>query len=225
MSRFLIIISILLLAATGYSQKLSQVSFLNGAQLSFFSILTEQGVQIRISEDGKILEWGIEVMSDRGNYYAPRLQPFIARTEYYPADSDSAFKGKVKSIGTSFITYYGAHEEQSKRGKLKSLGTLQFDYYSNYDDKSMQGKLKFLGNLYLEYYRPYDNEAFRGKIKSIGSVSIIYYSAFDDKYNIGKIKGIGSVPYSWYTPYDRYRGGLKTNNYRQNISGVTYILR
>jgi hypothetical protein len=225
MRKLFTIISILFLGTAVYSQKLSQVSFPNGAQLSFFSILTDQGVQIRISEDGKILEWGMEVMSERYNYYAPRLQPFMARTEYYPPDSDSAFKGKVKSIGTCFITYYGAHEEANKKGKLKSLGILQFDYYSNYDDKSMQGKLKFLGNLYLEYYRPYDNEAFRGKLKSIGSVPIIYYSAFDDKYNIGKIKSIGSVPYSWYSPYDLNRSGLKSNNYRNNISGITFILQ
>ncbi len=221
-----IAVSILLLTTCVYSQKLSQVSFQNGATLSFFCILTDQNVQIRISEDGKVLEWGTEVMSDRSNYYAPKLQPFMARTEYYGAESDSVFKGKVKSIGSAFITYYGSNETIHKRGKLKSIGTQQFDYYSNYDEKTMQGKLKLAGTLSLEYYRPYENESFRGKLKSIGSMAITYYSAFDDKYNTGKIKSIASVPYSWYSNYDGYsRGGLKTNNYRQVIGGISFILR
>lgn len=227
MRKFFIALSLLITATGTYSQKLSQISFLNGANLSFFSLSTEQDVLIRISEDGKLQEWGTEVLSDRGNYYAPRLQPFIVREQYYDSQSDSAFKGKLKSIGTSFFTYYGAYEEESKRGKLKSVGTLQLDYYSTYDEKSLQGKLKLVGNLLLEYYKSYENEAFRGKLKSIGSVAINYYSSLDDKYNAGKIKSIGSVSYLWYSPnnHSYMRGGLKTNNYRQFISGVTYILR
>ena len=229
MRKFFISISVLFfITPFCYSQQLSQVSFLDGANLSFFSVRTGQDVLIRISEDGKLLEWGTEVQSDRYNYYAPRLQPFYARTEYFAPDSDSAYKDKVKSIGTCFITYYGAYEEEYKRGKVKSMGTLQFDYYSKYDEKSLQGKLKFIGTLVLEYYRSYENEAFRGKLKSIGNTSITYYSAFDDKYNSGKIKSVGPVPYVWYSPLNSgtYMGsGLKSNNYRQNISGVTYILQ
>ena len=218
---------ILSIASHCYCQQLSQVSFLDGANFSFFSIRTEQGVLIRVSDSGEILEWGTEVLSERYNNYAPRLQPFMARVEYFDQQSDSVFKGKLKSIGTCFITYHGAYEEKNKRGKLKSLGTLQFDYYSTYDDKSQQGKLKFIGNLVLEYYRSYENESFRGKLKSIGSTVITYYSAFDDKYNAGKLKSIGSVPYVWYSPLNHtyIRGGLKTNNYRQVISGITYVLQ
>lgn len=220
-------ISILLFATYTYSQKLSQVSFPNGDKLSYFSFLTEQNVLLRISEDGKLLEWGSEVLSDRGNYYAPKLQPFMGRTEYYKQESDSIFNSKVKSIGSCFFTYYGSKEEENKRGKIKMLGNLQLDYYSKYDEKNLQGKLKLAGSLLLDYYRPYENEAFRNKLKSIGSVPITYYSAFDDKYNIGKIKSIGSASYVWYSPnnHPTMTGGLKTNNYRQFISGITYILR
>src|SRR5687767_13665142 len=92
--RFLLVVNILLLSTAGTCQQLSQVSFLDGANLSFFSVRTEQDVLIRISEDGKILEWGTEVLSDRYNYYAPKLQPFYARVEYFEQDSDSAYKGK-----------------------------------------------------------------------------------------------------------------------------------
>jgi len=227
MTKLFLFISFLLLATCTYSQKLSQVSILDGAKLSYFSIQTEQNVLIRISDEGKVLEWGLEVMSERSNYYAPRLQPFLARVEYYDQYSDSSFKGKVKSIGTCFITYYGANETEQKRGKPKSFGSLYLDYYSNYDEKRLQGKLKMLGTLSFEYYRPYENEAYRGKLKSIGSTAITYYSAFDDRYNTGKIKTIGAVSYVWYSPLNHtyLRGGLKTNNYRQVISGTTYILQ
>lgn len=219
------VIGSFLLSINVYSQRLNQVSFLNGGTLAYFSFSTDQGALIRVSQDGKLLEWGREVVSDRGNYYAPKLQPFDARTEYFDAQSDSAFRGKVKSIGICFITYYGANEEENKRGKLKTIGTLNLDYYSKYDEKSLQGKLKTIGNLAVEYYRQFENEAFRGKLKSIGSVPISYYSAFDDKYNAGKLKNVGAVSYSWYSEYDRAKGSLKTNNYRQVISGITYILR
>lgn len=225
MKKFFITVSILFSALIVFSQKLGQVSFLNGANLSFFSVLTDQNVLIRISEDGKILEWGSEILSDRGSYYAPKLQPFMGRTDYYNAEPDVVLNGKVKSIGISSITYYNSNEDQNKRGKVKSIGNLFFDYYATYDDKSIQGKLKSIGNLLLEYYRPYDNESYRGKLKSIGSMAITYYSGFDDKFNAGKLKSVGATSYTWYSQYDRARGALKSNNYRQVIGGVTFILR
>lgn len=225
MKKFFSVLAAFVFVFTSYGQQLSAVNFENGATISSFSFLTNQGVLIRLSPDGKLLEWGSEVLSDRGNYYAPKLQPFNVRTEVYDAQTDSAFSGKLKSIGTCFITYYSSLEEEAKRGKIKTLGNLQLDYYSKYDEKSMQGKLKMAGNLLLEYYRQYDNEAFRGKLKSIGSVGITYYSAFDDKYNAGKLKSVGVASYSWYPEIDRAKGALKSNNYRQQVSGITYILR
>lgn len=216
----------LLVAATGAnSQKLSQISFQNGANLSFFSINTDQDVEIRVSVDGKILEWGTEALSLRGNYYAPRLQPFMGRVEYFGPEADSVFRGKVKSIGTCFITYYNSYEEANKRGKLKSLGTVAFDYFSGYDEKTLQGKLKLLGDFPLDFYRSYENESIRGKLKSLGNLPITYYSIFDDKFNAGKLKSIGPASYLWYSQYDRMKGGLKSNNYRQVVSGITVVLR
>jgi hypothetical protein len=225
MKKLFAILFLLVFVYNGFSQKLSGVNFQNGAKLSFFSFTTEQGAVIRVSEDGKILEWGTEVLSERGNYYAPKLQPFNVRTETFDSQSDSAYRNKIKSIGTTYITYYSALDEEMKRGKLKTIGSLQFDYYSKYDEKSLQGKLKMAGTLLLEYYRQYENEAFRGKLKSIGSVPITYYSAFDDRYNAGKLKTIGVANYTWYSEIDQARGALKSNNYRQTISGITYILR
>lgn len=224
MKKFIILIPVLFFSAFIYSQQLGQVTFSNGEKLQYISFITDQNVLIRISDEGKILEWGMEVMSDRYNYYSPKLQPFMARTDYYDATADSAYRGKVKSIGTCYITYYDSYERDSKPGKLKSIGNSQFDYYDNFAEKSLRGKLKSMGAYDLQYYSPYEDESIRGKLKSIGSTAITYYSSFEDKNIKGKIKSIGGVPYAWYTSFE-LRNGLKTGQYRQNIGGVTFIVQ
>jgi hypothetical protein len=228
MKNTLISISLLLLNACAYSQQLSQVAFSGGSNLDYFSIVTDQGVQIRIAGDGSVIGWGMEVMSNRYNYYARELQPYMGRVEYYGPDADSISRGKIRSIGSSTFTYYGAYETVEKAGKLRSIGTATFDYYSNYDNKILQGKLKYAGNLQLEYYSSFEDESSRGKLKSVGNISIKYYSIFDDQLNKGKLKSIGTVIYSWYSalePRTELRGSLKSAQYRQNIAGITYILR
>ena len=226
MRNFLITIPFLFIAVSIDAQKLRQVTFSGGSDLSYFSFRTDQDVLIRVSVDGKIMEWGTEVKALRGDYYAPGLQPFMGRIDYYGADSDSAFRGKVKSIGTCSFTYYYSYDTDAKPGKIKSIGTVVFDYYTIFDDKSRQGKIRFAGNQVIEYYSSFDEEVLRGKLKAIGSTAIKYYSIFDDKLIRGKIKSIGSFSYSWYTSYDQsiYRGALKSGAYRQDIGGVTYIL-
>jgi len=223
---FVLAISVFLVNGFAYSQQLGQVSFNNASSLSYFSFLTDQGVLIRVSEDGKILEWGTEVLSDRYNYYAPRLQPFMGRIEYYGPQDDSVFRGKIKSIGTCFITYYDTFQVKSKIGKLKNIGRNQLDYFEDYEDKMQRGKIKTAGGLSIDYYRSYENESLRGKLKLVGSTPITYYTVFDDKLNAGKLKAVGSASFTWYSLNDRpdMRGALKSNNYPVNVSGVTYIL-
>lgn len=210
-----------------HSQQLGQVTFSNGSGLAYFSIVADQGILIRISEDGKILEWGTELMSNRGNFYAPRLQPFLGRVEYYGPEADSVTRGKVKSIGAISLTYYGAYETAAKAGKLRTAGTLILDYFDNYDNSILKGKLRSVGNLNIDYYSSFDEELLRGKLKTVGSTSIAYYSSFDDKLIRGQVKTIGSYTYTWYTSLDLHagRGALKTGQYRQNIGSITYILR
>lgn len=224
--RFVLVISVLLVNVFAYSQQIGQVSFSNASSLSYFSFLTDQGVLIRVSEDGKILEWGTEVLSDRYNYYAPRLQPFMGRIEYYGPNDDSLFRGKLKSIGTCFITYYDTFQVKSKVGKLKSIGRLQLEYFEDYEDNMQKGKIKAVGALTIDYYRSYENESLRGKLKLVCSTPITYYTVFDDKVNAGKLRAVGSAAFSWYSLGDRpdSRGALKSNNSRVNVSGVTYIL-
>src|SRR5213075_3158673 len=97
--RTLLTAILFLVIETGtYSQQLSQVSFSNAATLSFISFLADQDVLIRISEEGKLLEWGIEPVSQRFNYFLPKLQPYMGRVDYYGPESDSTSRGKIKSI-------------------------------------------------------------------------------------------------------------------------------
>lgn len=210
------------------SQELAQVSFSGGSNLSYYSLLTDREVLIRISPEGRILEWGIEVQSIRsGDYYAPGLQPYAGRIEYYGAEADSVSKGKVKSIGSSVITYFQAYETKDKVGKIRSVGRLFFDYYSIYDNKALLGKIRMLGNLQIDYYSTFDDQAFQGKLRSVGSTPITYYSSFDDKFIRGKLKAIGAVNYSWYTSLDRqgFGGAMKSGPLRQNTAGIVYIVQ
>lgn len=227
MKKIIILSSVLLASLRIYSQELAQISFSNASSLSYFSFLANEDVLIRVSVDGNIIEWGIEVQSFRSNeYYAPRLQPYMGRVEYYGQEADSVFRGKVRSIGTALITYYGAYETADKAGKIRTIGAMVFDYFDQYADKAIRGKMKFAGRLPLEYYSSFEEELQRGKLKSISNTAITYYSSFDDKLIRGKIKSIGPINYTWYTSLEIGRGGgLKNGKYRQNIGGITYILQ
>jgi hypothetical protein len=228
MRKIIVFISVCFLARGLYAQQLSQVTFASGKTFSSFAILTDQGVLVRITDEGNITEWGTEVQSLRSsNYYAPRLQPFTGRVDYYGDEADSLIRGKVKSIGTCTFTYYGAYETENRRGRLKTAGILSMDYYTRYDNIAFRGKLKSVGNYTVEYYSSFENESLRGKPKSINNTAITYYSSFDDKAVSGKVKSIGPFNYTWYTSYDRQGAGgaMKSGLQRQNINGITYILR
>ena len=227
MKPFYSIITFLFFFNCAFTQQLSQVTYTYQTSFAWFSILTDQNVLIRISENGKPLEWGTEEQSlFNNNYYAPKLLPYMGRIDYYGPETDSAYRGKVKSIGTCPITYYGSGEYPIKIGKIKSAGRLMFDYYTNFDDKLLTGKIKNIGNNTVAWYTSFDNEAFKGKLKTVGNTSLTYYASFDDTMIKGKIKSIGSFNYTWYTSFDPkgYGGALKSGAQRQLINTITYIL-
>jgi len=227
MRRLFTTITLLLVISSAYAQKLSQVTISGGASFSYFGFVTDQNILLRVTDEGKLLEWGTELLSERGNYYDPKLQPYLGRIDYYGQEADSAFRGKIRSIGTCTFTYYGHLDEAAKVGKLKSIGTLLLDYYSNFDNAAFKGKLRFVGSTVLEYYSSVDDEAYRGKLKTIGNNPIAWYSTFDDKLLKGKLKRVGSTPFEWYASYEKpeMRGALKSGLYRQTIGGITYIIR
>jgi hypothetical protein len=224
MKKFRLVLLFLFFASGSYSQELTQVTFSAGTTLSYFSFRTDQEIIIRISADGKILEWGTDPGTGRYYYDPKKLLPYLGRVEYFGQEYDSVIRGKVKSIGTCSFTYYDKYETTSKTGKLKTIGRIAVDYYDNYEDAALKGKIKFAGTVLLSYYPSFENEAFRGKLKSVSSTSISYYSTFDDKAIKGKIKSIGNFQYTWYSSYDRYQGGLKTGTLSQIINGVNYII-
>src|SRR5262245_11290314 len=174
MRRLFTVIALSLLTSSAFSQKLSQVTISAGTTFSYFAFLTDQGILLRVTDDGKLSEWGTELLSERGNYYDQKLQPYLGRIEYYGQEADSAFRGKVRSIGTCNFTYYGHLDDVTRVGKLKSIGTLLLDYYTNFDNAAYRGKLRFIGSLVVEYYSLVDDEAYRGKLKSIGGSPITW---------------------------------------------------
>ena len=224
MSKIALLISILLFNACLYSQELTQVIFSRGEILSSFSFQTDQDVIIRISDEGKLLEWGTD--PGPGRYYNdPRkLQPYLGRVEYFGQEYDSVFRGKVKSIGTCTFTYYDKYETETKIGKLKTMGRVSIDFYDNYEDAAFKGKIKYAGSVLFSYSSSFENEAYRGKLRSVNNNSISYFSSFEDKAVRGKLKSIGNFEYSWYPSYDRYRGSLKSGPLSPSVNGITYFI-
>lgn len=222
---FILLISIVIYAF-GEAQTLKYVIFSGGSELTSIGFITDQKIIIKISQDGAMQEWGYD--AEPGRFYSKPglLQPYMGRVEYYGQQYDSAFRGKVKSIGTANITYYGSFEKADLAGKIKSIGNLSLDYYSGFDNEALRGKLKSAGTYQFTYFASYENEAYRGKIKSVGSNQLTYYSSFDDKLISGKIKSIGPYKYEWYTSAQitRYRGGLKSGAVNQVIEGVMYVI-
>ncbi len=224
MNRIFLLLLFLFLSTGTYSQELSNVTFTGGTTLSSFSFRTDQDIIIRLSDDGKALEWGTD--PGPGRYYndPKKLQAYLGRVEYYGQEYDSVLRGKVKSIGTCNFTYYGAFETGAKIGKLKTIGRVSLEYYDNYEDAAFKGKLRFAGTVLFTYFFSFENEAFKGKLKSVGNTPLTYYSTFDDKAIRGKIKSIGNAEYTWYSSYDRAHGALKSGAVFQNINGIIYTI-
>ncbi len=209
------------------AQGLYQVSFNRDGSLAYLSLLSDREVLMRISAEGQLMEWGMEVQSIYSReYYAPKLQPYMGRVEYYGPEADSVQRGKIRSIGTAYFTYYGMSDTEEKRGKIRSIGSNIFDYFGDYDNKALRGKLKYIGSTPLDFYLASENEAIAGKLRSVGNTTIQYYSSFDDRMIRGKLKSIGYERYTWYTSTDRpgFGGMLKTGRLRQQIGSVTYII-
>ncbi len=223
MTRLTIAIAFLFFTLNTFSQQLSQVSFNGATTFSSFSFRTDQQVIIKISEYGNVLEWGTELETYRYNYYPGRLQPFMGRIDYYGTEGDSIMKGKLKSIGTTFLTYYGMYETEEKRGKIRSIGSCFLDYYGKYDNESLKGKLRYAGSVQLEYYTSFENEAVRGKLKSVGTNPITWYSTFDERLKVGKIKTIGQLNYTW-TDSRGFQGSWQSIPMAPVINGITYIV-
>ncbi len=223
---FVVIGLIVVLAAN--AQQLSQVNFANATTLSYFTFIIDGNIHIRISEDGRVMEWGTEQQSIRNsNYYSPQLQPYPGRLAYYGKEADSMSVGKVKTIGSAEISYYGKGELPFRIGKIRSINSQRFDYFSPTDNKALTGKIKSIGPLSLDFYPSYENVGFAGKLKAVGGTALTYYSSFDDRFIRGKLKSIGGISYVWYTSFDQpgFGGGIKTGLLRLNVNGILFVVQ
>lgn len=222
-------IAVLIFACNyGYTQQLSQVTFSQVSNFSWFSLLTNQNILIRVSAHGKISEYGTEEASVYNrDFFAPKLIPYSGVVSYYQHDPDSILNGKIKNIGTCYFTYYGSKDYPERAGKIRSAGNLNFDYYRNYEDPLNYGKIKNIGTNLISYYSEYENEAYKGKLKGIGNTAITYYSSFDNPSLKGKLKSIGSYRLDWTTTSgsNGFVYYLKTANQRPLIDGMTYVLQ
>lgn len=225
--RFLLV-ALLFSFCKSYSQQLSQVTFSQAADFSWFALSTNQNILIRLSVDGKILEYGNEEASlYNSNYFAPKLLPFSGSVTYYQQDADSMLNGKIKNIGSCFFTYYGSKDYPERVGKIKSAGNLSFDYYRNYEDVLNGGKLKNIGFNTVSYFSSFENDAYKGKLKSVGNTLIAYYSSFDNPQLKGKLKNIGAFRFDWASTSNgrEFVYYLKSGNQRQLINGIVYIFQ
>lgn len=224
MKKYYLLLPLFLIITNVFSQTLSHVTISGATTLKAFSFITSQQVIIKITPDGNMMEWGVEIDPTRNGYYWGKLDPYMGRVEYYGQESDEAFRGKVKSIGNCNITYYASSQPEIQKGKIKTIGSLQLDYYLNYDDINYKGKLKSAGSIAINYFSSYDNDAFKGKLKSVGTTSLTYYSIFDDRLNKGKIKSIGNFRVTWYNEFDRkeFQGGMKSGSTMLKVNSVIY---
>jgi len=88
--------------------------------------MTDQGVLIRISTDGKLLEYGNELQSIRSIIIMiPSSSPILE--EWIITDrNQTQLSGQVKPLALC-DHYYSHYDESTKAGKLKSIGTLILD--------------------------------------------------------------------------------------------------
>ena len=166
-----------------FAQNVTRITLFANSSSDVITCQAEQNLLINISKDGNIIDYGVED-------YWNRLLKFMGRIEYYSANDDQAFRGKVRYIGPTQITYYASYDNDALKGKIKSIGSNVFDYYGAFEDEAVKGKIKLIGALQLSYFTSFDNESYKGRFKTIGSTSLAYYGSYDDKAIKGKIKAL-----------------------------------
>ncbi len=216
-----------MLFAAASGQRIARITMSQGGTLDMISFEIEANVIVNVTESGNIINWGTDIYVDgRVENFAGKLGEFPGKVEYYSANDNEAFRGKVKYIGKTLVTYYGSYDDEVLKGKIKSIAATKFEYYASYDENSLKGKIKN-ASVPFTYYTSFDNEAYRGKLKSIGLTSITYYASFDDKAYKGKIKSIDRSSFTYYASFEKteYRGMMKTGFQGQLINGIKFLVR
>jgi hypothetical protein len=209
----------------GYSQSISKITITNNGTIDVISIGLDENVQVYLTKDGNISNWGFDKFIGYQENYDGVLEPYMGRVEYYTQDDDEALRGKIKYIGRTLITYYPSYEREELKGKIKSIGSFIVNYYFSYDDRAFAGNIKTIGQQIITWYASYENEAVKGKLKAVGPTSITYYGSFEDKAYSGKIKSIGRFTITYYSSFEQYSGSVKTGTQLLNANGIKYFIR
>ena len=226
MKKIFLAIAVTVLFVSAFGQKISKIDINKDGSFDMMSVLLDENATLTMKNDGSIIAWGIEVFSERIPSMS-KLDVYPGRVEYYSANDNEAFSGKVKYIGKTLITYYASFDNEAFRGKVKSIGTANFQYYTLLENEAYSGKIKQVGSVPFSWFSTYDNEAMRGKLKSVGSTNLNYYTSFEDKLIRGKLKNIDRSMFTYYTSTDRkeFQGAVKSGSQLQTINGIKYFVR
>src|SRR4051812_4707367 len=108
MEKLFFSITLVFLSALVFGQTLARVTLSNTSNAYIISFKANDGVIINMTNDGNIIDWGVEVILDRN--YPERLDQYLGKVEYYAAtDNIEENRGKVKYVGRTSFTYYTAY--------------------------------------------------------------------------------------------------------------------
>lgn len=204
------------------------VTFNEGGDLAYFTVKDGDHNAVRVSHDGKVLEWGREVPlpSSKGLKFKPRLQKDLPGVpiEFYGAESDSINRGKLKKLGR--MSFFYEPFFLPERGKLRSANT-SIHYNTTSTDSVLNGKISSIGAYKVEFYSSSEEKILRGRLKSIDSTVITYYSGSDEKFLQGRVKSIGSTTYTWRKSIEKgvTKVNLVNSDYRQYERIWNFVLR
>lgn len=225
MKKLFLILTASFLFTTVFSQSISKITITGTGQVEFFAFGLDENVQVYVTKDGQISNWGFDRFIGFMENYQNELQPYVGRVEYYTQNDDESLRGKVKYIGRTLLTYYPSYENESLKGKLKAIGSITFDYYLQFDDAAFRGNIKSLGRQSVTWYPSFENADIRGKLKSIGPTVLTYYGSFEDKAFRGKIKSVDRFTITYYSSFEQFSGSMKTGASILNANGIKFYLR
>lgn len=211
--------------SSAIGQSVSKISITGNGQLFAFVIGLDENVQVYVTKDGHISNWGFDRYIGYQENYSEQLEPYVGRVEHYSQNDDQDLRGKIKYIGRTLVTWYPSYESEELRGKLKSIGPINFEYYRVYDDEAFSGNIKTLGRESVNWYASYENSDLRGKLKNVGPTMISYYGSFEDKAFRGKVKSIDRFTITYYSSFELYAGSIKTGTNILNANGIKYYVR
>src|SRR6478735_7451275 len=105
MKKIFLIIAGLFIFITGHGQTISKITIAADGSLSMFSFGLDERVQVQLTKDGHISNWGFDKYIGYEENYMDVLDPYVGRTEYYTQNDDEALRGKVKYIGRTLLSY------------------------------------------------------------------------------------------------------------------------